>query len=55
MSEVFNPENYYWRSLREQSAFVPAWNAALWEAVKLILESKSRDEAVEAMRDLALR
>ena len=57
MTSMFDPENAYWSELRKSPAFVPAWNAALWEAHKLIDDCPplTREQLLEALRDLVLK
>lgn len=57
MTSMFDPENAYWGELRKSPAFTPAWNAALWEAHKLISECPplTREQLLEALRDLVLK
>lgn len=54
MPGPFDPEDAYWSEMRKSPAFVPAWNAALWEASKLIRQFPIKREVYESLQDLAL-
>ena len=57
MPGPFDPNDAYWAELRRSPVFARAWNAALWEAAKLIDDCppSSRDGLLSALRDLTLR
>lgn len=54
MAGPHDPDDAYWSALRRQPAFARAWNAALWEAAKAVIDAKDRREALALLRDLTL-
>ena len=56
MSEPLDRDDAYWAALRESPVFPRAWNAALWEAAKLVDDpDMSRPDILEALRHMTLR
>ena len=55
MSGPMDPQDAYWSTLRKSPVFPNAWNAALWEATKLVHDHAfTREEITEALRHMTI-
>lgn len=56
MTGPLDPNNAFWAQVRKDPNFTRGWNAALWEARKLINDPKlSRAEIIESLKWITMR